>query len=93
MRVDAAKQKAAPGSGNGERTALCDAKQSCVIHISSVHDIEGTGLRNNQTQNSKIVYFGIGNLDKRGNRASQIQKRMHLDRALVLAEPCPWKKR
>ena len=37
--------------------------------------------------------FAIGNLDKRRNAATQIQKRMQFDRCLVSTESGPGKKR
>jgi hypothetical protein len=39
------------------------------------------------------MHFAAGNTDECGNVAVQVEERMHLDRAFVLAEPGPWKQR
>jgi hypothetical protein len=39
------------------------------------------------------MHFAAGNADERGNVAVQVEQRMHLDRAFVLAESGPRKQR
>jgi len=39
------------------------------------------------------MHFAAGNTDEGGNVAMQVEQRMHLDRAFVLAEPGPRKQR
>src|SRR5580658_8525229 len=56
-------------------------------------DVEGAGLRENLIEDVDVMYFAVGNADKRGDIAMQVEQRVHLDRAFVLAELRPRKQR
>jgi hypothetical protein len=81
------------GSNDKERLALMKSKETSEIEITAVEDVKAAGLRNEIVQNPHIVRFPICNLDKRRDRASQIEQGMELDGAFALAEYGPWKKR
>jgi hypothetical protein len=63
------------------------------IHVAAVHDVEGPRFRQNLVEDVDIMHFAAGNADERGNVAVQVEQRMHLDRAFVLAESGPRKQR
>ena len=81
------------GPNDKERLALVKSKETPVIEITAVEDIKAARLRNEIVQNPHVVRFPICNLDKRRDRASQIEKRMELDGAFALAEYGPRKER
>lgn len=81
------------GPNDKERLALMKSKETSEIEITAVEDVKAAGLRNEIVQNPDIVRFSICDLDKRRDRASQIEKGMELDGAFALAEYSPRKKR
>lgn len=70
-----------------------EAIQALEIEVATVHDVEGAGLGQNLVEDVDVVYFAVGNADKRGDVATQVQQRVHLDRGLVLAEFRPGEQR
>ena len=67
--------------------------ETLEVEIGAVHDIEGAGLRDEIVEGVDVVDFSLGNLDKRRDRAAQIQKRMELDGGFVFSESRPREKR
>jgi len=81
------------GPDDEERPVLMKSEEAAIIDIAAVEDIEAAGLGNEIVQNPHIVRFSICNLDKRGDRASQIEKGMEFDGRFGAAEYCPREKR
>src|ERR1035437_956989 len=79
------------GSSDKERGGQHKAIESSKIDVAAIHDIEGAGLQNQFIQDAHIGLFSLGNRDKRGDGAAQIQKRVQLDRSLGAAETRPGK--
>ena len=67
--------------------------ESLEIDVAAVHDVEGPGLGQNLVEDIDVVHFSIGNADKRGDVAMQIQQRVHFDGGLVLPEFGPREQR
>ena len=61
------------------------------VHISAVHDVESAGLGDQDVQDVDVVQFPLGNMDKFGNAATQVQQRVELDGALSFAKSRPRK--
>src|SRR6516165_12066280 len=65
---------------------------ACPLHISgnfTLHHVERAGSRHDLVENVHVVHFAVGNADKRGNVAVQVQHRTHLDGSFVLTELGP----
>jgi hypothetical protein len=61
------------------------------IHAGTVHHVEGTCLRHGFVEDVHVVYPALGNADKRGDIAAQVQEGVHLDRGFVFAKLRPRK--
>jgi hypothetical protein len=61
------------------------------VHVSPIHDIEGSWLDRNHVHDFDVVKLSIADMDKSGYRPTQIQKRMQFDSAFGLSELCPSK--
>jgi len=72
---------------------LMDGVEVGEIKIAAVKDIETAGLGDELIQDPDVMNFSSCNLDKRGDRAPQIQKSMELDGGLVFPEDGPGEKR
>ena len=92
VRVAALKQNVGLGAYDEERCAEREDKKAPEIHVAAVHDVERPSLRQNLVEDVDIMHFSIGNADKRGDVAVQIQQRVHLDGGFVFAESRPGEK-
>jgi len=92
-RHDALRTKVGFGSDDEKSAVLMKRVEACEIQITAVQNIEGSGLDGENVEDSNIVRFSIGHMDKRGNRTSQIEKSMKFDGSFVLAELGPREKR
>jgi len=81
------------GAYHEECRAESEHKQAGEIDVATIHDIKRTGFRKDLIQNVHIMHFAVGNADKRGNIAVQVQQRVHFNRCLVLAKFRPGKQR
>ena len=63
------------------------------IHVAAVHDVERPSLRQNLVEDVDVMHFAVGNADKRGDIAMQVEQCVHLDGGLVLAEFGPREQR
>ena len=66
-----------------------EEEESREIQITSIHDIEGAGLRDQIVENIDVVDFSRGDFDERRDIAAQIQEGVKLDGSLVLSEMRP----
>jgi len=85
--------RVALGSSDEESAALTQCVESGEIQIAPVHHIEGADLGDQDVEYVHVVPFAVGNMDKAGNCASQVQQRMQLDRGLGRAKRGPRKQR
>lgn len=74
------------GSDDEEGLALMKSEETPEIEIPAIEDIKAAGLRNEIVQDAHVVRFSICDLDKRRDRASQIEKGVELDGAFALTE-------
>ena len=72
-----------------EGRAQSEDVETFEIHVAAVHNVERPGLRHDLVEDVHVVHFAVGNADKRGNIAMQVQQRVHFDGGLVLAELGP----
>ena len=79
------------GSSDKEGGGQDKAIESSEIDVAAIHHIEGARLQNQFVQDADIGLFALGNRDKRGDGAAQIQKRVQFDRRLGPAETRPGK--
>lgn len=75
-----------------EGTGLREATQAREIQIAAIHHIDRSGLERQIVQEVDLVDRALGQSDKRGDRAAQIQERMQFDRGLRGTKMCPRKK-
>ena len=81
------------GAGDEESSRQMQAMQAREIDIGPIHDVDRTGLWNQQVERANIVHLAIGNVNEAGDAPAQIQQRMHLHRRLGRSEMRPWKHR
>lgn len=81
------------GSGHKERLGLVKDVESLEIQVSPVHDVEGSGNGCEHIQNVYIVKQTIGNMNKFGDIASEVEQCVQLDSRLGCPERSPGKKR
>ena len=80
VRIATAEIEIAFGAGNEERFGLMQDVEPLEVEIAAVHDVVGAGHRHKMVQNVDVVQFSVGNQDKFGNVALEIQQRMQFDR-------------
>jgi len=64
-----------------------------IIQISTVQDVERTGLEGENIEDSHIVRFPFCNMDKRRDGSPQVEKGMEFDGAFPLSKKGPREKR
>ena len=77
------------GSRDKERSGACDQIQAFEIHVTAVHDVEGSRFEEEIVEPTNVVLAGIGDVNAGGNRTAQIDLGMHLDSRLGSAEVGP----
>src|ERR1035437_3325485 len=93
MRVSALDQDIGLGAHNEEGRAKREDVKTLEIHVAAIHDVEGSSLRRNLVEDVDVMHFAVGNADKRGDIAMQVQQCVHLHRAFVAAKLRPGKQR
>ena len=76
-----------------ERSGEREAMQPLEIEIAAVHYVERSGLGRDLIEDVHVMHLAIGNADKQGNVAVQIDQRVQLDRSLVFTKARPRKHR
>lgn len=79
------------GPGDKEGTGRGDPMQAGEIHVTAIEKIEGSGLEDEFVEPEHIVARGRANIDQHGDRAAQVDLRVHLDARLARAEIGPRK--
>ena len=90
MRVAPLNQYVRLGAHDEESRAEREHKQALEIDVSAIHHVECARLRHDLVEDVYVVHLAVGNADKRGDIAVQVQQRVHLDGGFVLAELGPW---
>jgi len=91
MRVSALEQEVRFRADDEERRAHGESVQPLEIDVAAIHEVDGPGLRQNLVEDVDVVHFSIGNADKGGDVAVQVQERVHFDGGFVLAKFGPGK--
>jgi len=81
------------GPDDEERLVLMKSEEAAIIDVAAVEDIKATGFGYEIVQGPHIVRFPVCNLDKRGDRASQIEKGMEFDGRFGATKNGPREKR
>jgi len=81
------------GACDKEGTGIGDESQAGKIHVAAIHQVKRDGLEEQFVEPAHIVLPGPCNADANGNRASQVDLRVHLDSSLGLAKVRPVEER
>ena len=66
-----------------------DVSEACKVHVAAIHDMESPGFEEERVEPEHVVLPGVGDMDAGGNRAAQIQLRVHFHAGLGPAEIGP----
>jgi hypothetical protein len=67
--------------------------ETLEIDVAPIHHVEGAGLRQNLIEDVDVMHRAVGDADKGGDVAMQIEQRVHFDGGFVLAESGPREQR
>src|SRR4030095_3516512 len=93
MRIDSAELKILLGSNDKESQALHQDVEPGEVEIATIHDVERSGLGNQDVEDVHIVHLAVGNMNERRNAAAHIQERVQFDGAFGAAKVSPGKQR
>ena len=79
------------GSGDAESGRQDKAREPLEIQTAAIHPIKGARLQDQFVQDPHIGRFALGNRNKRGEGAAQIQQRVQFDRRFGPTETRPRK--
>ena len=77
------------GSGDKECAALVDDIKPGKVQVPPIQQVVRARLYGEMVQCVDLVHLPVADVDKRWNRASEIEQRMQLYGRLVLAKRCP----
>src|SRR5216683_2367662 len=89
MRVSSAEPNTLLGTSDEERTAAMENVKTLEVYVRAVHHVEGARLRHDGIKDINVVQFSSGNLNKSGDRATQIEQGVQLDGSFVRAKSSP----
>ena len=92
-RVAALQKNVGLGPHYKEGGTQSELIETLEIDIPTIHDVAGSGFGKDVVKDLDVVHFSIGNANKSGDIAVQVQQSVHLDGGLVLAELGPRKDR
>ena len=93
MRVAPLQNDVLLGADDEERRAEGEHEEAFEIDVGSIHNVEGAGLGVDFVKDVDVVHFAVGNADKCGDIAPQVQQGVHLHGSLALSELCPREQR
>src|SRR5215831_410753 len=93
LRADTLKVEILAGANDEERQSLFEGVQALEIQVSSIHQVEGTGLYHQLVEDVNLVDFRGRNTDEGRYVAVQIEQSVHLDRSVFVAVTSPGKQR
>lgn len=77
------------GPSDKERRSAFDPPQTGEVDISAIEEIERPGFEYQSIEPVDVVYPSVGDMHQHWNRSVQIEQRVNLDGAFLLAEPGP----
>jgi len=92
-RIDAMPLHVGFGTRDEESPGQMQRMQAGKIDVAAIHHVDGPGLQFQQIERMHVVQLAIGDMDKAGNAALQVEQRMHLHRRLSGAKVRPRKHR
>jgi hypothetical protein len=81
------------GTGDEEAAGLMQGMQALEVEIATVHDVERTGLRNQQIEHIDVVQLAIADVDEGRDGTTQVEQRVQLDGRLGGPKRCPGEQR
>jgi hypothetical protein len=93
MRIDAMVLHIALGACHEKSMGNMKHMQPSEIDVPTINDIDGSSLWCNQIQRQRITHFTVGNMDKTGDRTTQVEQRVHFDGRFRASEIGPRKQR
>lgn len=82
---------AALGADDKEGSLLFDHVQAGAIQVATIHHVERSGLDGQLVERVDVVQFSIADMDKGGDRATQVQQGVQFDGGLGPAKSRPSK--
>ena len=67
------------GSGHEEGRGHVNLEESLEVHVSAIHDIEGSSFEHDFIENADVVDLSVRNRDEHGDRTTQVDQRMEFD--------------
>src|ERR1700682_1935691 len=89
MRVSAAELDSFLGTSDEEGTGTVEHVEALKVDVAAIPHVERTGFRCDGIKDVDVVQFSVGYLNKSGDRATQIEQRVHLDGALLGPKASP----
>jgi len=89
VRVSAAELDAFLGARDEESTAAVEDVKPLEVHVGAIHQVERARLWQDGVEDLDVVQFSVRNLNKRWDRAAQVEQGVHLDRGFLGPEPGP----
>ena len=65
-----------PASGDEEAAGRMKSKESLEIQVSPIHDLEGSGFRQQLVEDVDVVHLAVDDVDKCRDNAAQIERRV-----------------
>ena len=93
MRITTLGLEIGLGAGDEEAFRLVQLMKPLEVDVAAIHDVESTGLGQQQVQNVDVVQFAVADVDERRDIAAQVQQRVQLDGRLGRAKRRPRKYR
>ena len=93
MRVSPAELDPFLGASDEEGAATVEHVETLEVHVGAIHHVERSGLGHDGVEHVDVVQFSVGNPNKCGDRATQIEQGVHLDGGLVGSKPGPGEQR
>jgi len=81
------------GPDNEEGLREMDLVESCEVEVSTIHDVEGTGIGKQVIEDVDVMDLAVGDEGECRNTSSQIEQSVEFDCGFCLAEVCPGEKR
>ena len=79
--------------GDEEGPGLVQHIKAGKVDVATIHDVDGSGFRQEHIEGMNVVQLAIRDVDKTRNVAPQVEQRVHLHRRLGGAEVRPRKDR
>ena len=81
------------GTRDEEGPGLVQHIKAGKVDVATIHDVDGSGFRQEHIEGMNVVQLAIRDVDKTRNVAPQVEQRVHLHRRLGGAEVRPRKDR